>query len=273
MDRVLFNQEPVALRADFAISLDALNQWTTEDPNLPVGQEILQKLKETGIPDVENPSLTDKDRAKADQMRYIFDEWLGLFKNASTPDRIYTAFIKEMHQKQVMNTQEDSALFFRVCLDECVAVFEQEEFNGSSNDDMFMPTDGLAKLIILLVKLQGEANGAVRASKAAYLSSIMSLLVLVLNNHHIVRGEQFNQRVFFRLFSSILCEYYDNGLTTSDQNQEMTFVFADKFLVLQPFHVPGFVFGWLYLISHRAFVASLLNMPDEAVSSLAFLIS
>src|SRR5450755_1846593 len=101
---------------------------------------------------------------------------------------------------------------------------------------MFMPTDGLAKLIILLVKLQGESNGAVKASKPAYLNSIMSLLVLVLNNHHIVRGERFSQRVFFRLFSGILCDYYDTGLAASDQNQEMMFIFAEKFLVLQPFH-------------------------------------
>jgi CCR4-NOT transcription complex subunit 1 len=269
MDCVLFNQEPVALRADFALSLDALNLWNAEDSDLTVAKEILQKLKESGIPDVVNPAWTDRDRMKLDQMRYIFEEWLGLFKNPSTPSRIYAAFIKEMHQKQVMNTQEDSALFFRLCLDECVAVFEHEEFNGTGNsDDMFMPTDGLAKLIILLVKLQGESNGAVKASKSAYLNSIMSLLVLVLNNHHIVRGEQFNQRVFFRLFSGILCEYYDNSLNTSEQNQEMMFIFAEKFLVLQPFYVPGFVFGWLGLVAHRALLTGLLNMPDEAVSTL-----
>jgi CCR4-NOT transcription complex subunit 1 len=266
MDRVLFSAEPLALRADFALSLDALNQWSAEDTSLTTAKEILQKLKDSGIPDVVSPSWSDKDRIRLDQMRYIFEEWLGLFKNPSTPGRLYSAFIKEMHQKQVMNTQEDSALFFRLCLDECVAVFEHEEFNGTGNlDDMFMPTDGLAKLIILLVKLQGESNGAVKASKSAYLNSIMSLLVLVLNNHHIVRGEQFNQRVFFRLFSSILCEYYHNSLNTSDQNQEMMFIFAEKFLVLQPFHFPGFVFGWLGLVAHRALLTGLLNMPDEAV--------
>ena len=170
-----------------------------------------------------------------------------------------------MHQRQVMNNQEDSALFFRLSIDISVAMFEHESQNpGGSLDEAFLYIDALAKLVILLVKFQGESAGAVKANKSVYFNSILSLLVLVLNHHQVMRGEAFNQRVFFRLFSSVLCEYSLNGLQYTDQHRDMMFAVANKFLSLQPKYCPTFVYGWLSLVSHRFFMSSMLNMPERA---------
>ncbi|KAK2750994.1 hypothetical protein FQN57_000069 [Myotisia sp. PD_48] len=265
MSRVLLNDEPSALRSDFSGSLDALNQWLLEVPDLALAREIIQKLRESGIPEAANPLLSDGARSKRDQMEYIFSEWIGVYKFAGTTDRMYNAFLKDMHSRQVMNTQEDSALFFRLSIDISVAMFEHEFQNVNGNlDEAFLYIDALAKLVILLVKFQGESSGAVKASKPVYLNSILSLLVLVLNHHQVMRGDTFNQRVFFRLFSSILCEYAASGLAESEQHKDMMIVFADKFLSLQPKHVPGFVYGWLALISHRVFMAEMLTMENQA---------
>jgi CCR4-NOT transcription complex subunit 1 len=115
-----------------------------------------------------------------------------------------------------------------------------------------------------LVKFQGEGTGAMKANKSVYFNSILSLLVLVLNHHQVMRGEAFNQRVFFRLFSSMLCEYSMNSLQYIDQHRDMMFAFANKFLSLQPKYCPAFVYGWLSLVSHRFFMSGMLNMPDRA---------
>src|SRR5690606_8111862 len=193
---------------------------------------------------------------KRDQMEYIFSEWIGIYKFPGATDRTYVSFLKDVHNRQAMNNQEDSALFFRLGIDISVAMFEHESQNpNGSLDEAFLYIDALAKLVVLLVKFQGETAGSVRANKASYLDSILSLLVLVLNHHQVMRGEAFNQRVFFRLFSSILCEYASSGLQNSDQHKDMMFVFAERFLSLQPNHAPGFVYGWLSLISHRIFMA------------------
>ncbi|KLJ11442.1 hypothetical protein EMPG_09747 [Blastomyces silverae] len=265
IDRVLLNDEPSALRSDFSGSLDAMNKWVVENPELTVAKDIIRKLRESGIPETVNALLTDQARSKRDQMEYIFSEWIGVYKFAGSNDRTYSTFLKDMHQRQVMNNQEDSALFFRLSIDISVAMFEHECQNPTGNiDEAFLYIDALAKLVILLVKFQGESNGAVKASKPVYLNSILSLLVLVLNHHQVMRGENFNQRVFFRLFSSILCEYSMCGLQNTDQHKEMMSVFADKFLSLQPKHAPGFVYGWLALISHRLFMSGMLNMPDQS---------
>ncbi|KAH8695355.1 putative Ccr4-Not transcription complex subunit [Talaromyces proteolyticus] len=265
LDRVLFNDEPSVLRSDFSGSLEAMNQWLVEDPTLSVATEMVRKLRESGIPEVVNPLLNDKARSKRDQMEYIFSEWIGVYKFPGATDRTYHSFLKDLHNRQVMNSQEDSALFFRLSIDISVAMFEHESQNpNGSLDEAFLYIDALAKLIVLLVRYQGESPGAVRASKHVYLDAILSLLVLVLNHHQVMRGDAFNQRVFFRLFSSILCEYTMSGLSSSDQHQNMMFAFASRFLTLQPKYAPAFVYGWLSLISHRVFMSGMLNMPDEA---------
>ncbi|ODH38613.1 hypothetical protein ACO22_02249 [Paracoccidioides brasiliensis] len=265
IDQVLLNDEPSALRSDFSGSLDAMNKWVVENPDLSVAKDIIRKLRESGIPETANALLTDQARSKRDQMEYIFSEWIGVYKFACSNDRTYSTFLKDIHQRQVMNNQEDSALFFRLSIDISVTMFEHECQNPNGNvDEAFLYIDALAKLVILLVKFQGESTGAVKASKPVYLNSILSLLVLVLNHHQVMRGDSFNQRVFFRLFSSILCEYSMCGLEKTDQHKEMMSVFADKFLSMQPKHAPGFVYAWLALISHRVFVSGMLNLPDQS---------
>jgi len=270
MKEVLLNERPIGLRADFASSLEAMGLWLAEDPTLNVAQELMRKLKESGVPAYINGEPDERSRSKRQQMEYIFSEWVALCTHSSSTDRTFSAFISQLHQKQIMNTQEESALFFRLCIDASVEMFEREEMDPAGNtSDAYIWIDALAKLIVLLVKYQGEANGAVKGSKPAYLNSILALIVLVLNHHHVMRGERFNQRVFFRLFSSVLCEYHAIGRQGPDQDQEMMLVFANIFLVLQPLYIPGFVYGWLSLVSHRVFMPGLLKKPDEIVSDPA----
>ncbi|KAJ5386405.1 CCR4-Not complex component N.t1.c1 C-terminal [Penicillium cosmopolitanum] len=265
MSRVLFNDEPSALRSDFSGSLDAMSQWLSEDGSVAPALEIIRKLRECGIPEVANPLLSDQARSKRDQMEYIFSEWIGIYKASGANERTYLSFLQDMHNRQVMNLQEDSALFFRLSIDISVAMFEHESQNpNGSLDEAFLYVDALAKLVILLVKSQGENDGAVTLSKPAYFGSILSSLVLVLNHHQVMRGEAFNQRVFFRLFSSILCEYSVAGLQLHEEHQGMIFALANKFLSLQPRYVPSFVYGWLSLVSHRVFMSDMLNMPERA---------
>ena len=265
IDEMLFREQPIGLRADFASCLEAMGRWLAEQPSLVPAREILDRLRASGVPEVPVQDLDDQSRFKHDQMAYVFQEWVSLYTHPATNEKSYAAFIQDMHKRQIMNNQEDSILFFRICLEESVDVFEREEFSPvQSLSSAFGHTDALAKLIVLLVKYQGEANGAVKASKAAYLHSILSLVVLVLNHHQVMRGERFCQRVFFRLFSSILCEYNSSSTHGLAQEKEVLLVFADIFLILQPLHAPAFTYGWLALISHRVFMPALLSLPDQA---------
>ncbi len=268
MDEVLFNDRPVALRADFAGSLEAMGQWLLEEPDLSLGKQLIQKLRDSGLPEVIDGIADERSRIKRDQMEYIFTEWVGVCNHPGSTEKLCAAFISQIHQRQTMNNQEESALFFRLCIDAAVEAFEREESNPSGSlSDAFIEVDALAKLVSFLVKYHNEVGSAVSNGKASYLDSILSMFVLVMNHHHVMRGEHFNQKVFFRLFSSILCEFHDVARHGLEHDREIMLVLADKILALQPLYFPGFVFGWLTLVSHRLFMPGMLRMSDEQVSS------
>ncbi|KAI9697566.1 MAG: hypothetical protein M1836_004516 [Candelina mexicana] len=264
MSEVLLNDRPVALRADFAGSLVAMGQWLFEEPDLAIGKQLAQKLRDSGLTEFIDGVPDEQSRIKRDQMEYIFTEWIGVCNHPGSTDKLCAAFISQIHQRHIMDNQEDSALFFRLCIDSAVGAFEREELDPSGSlSEAFIEVDALAKLVSFLVKYQNQVDIVVTNGKASYLDSILSLFVLVMNHHHVMRGEHFNQKVFFRLFSSMLCEFHNLARQGLEQETEIMLVLADKILALQPLYFPGFIFGWLTLVSHRIFMPGMLRMSDE----------
>ncbi|KAL8994310.1 MAG: hypothetical protein Q9169_005683 [Polycauliona sp. 2 TL-2023] len=261
LDALLLHDQPVILRADFASSLCELGHWLAEDADLELAADLVQRLRDWGAPEVVPFEPDERSSIKEYQLVYTFREWLTLCDHPSSTEKILGTFISQLHQKQILNSPEDMGVFLRICIDLAVNHHENEESLGSS--DAYSTIDALAKFVVLLVKHQGEADGAVKASKSSYMDSLLSLIILVLNNHHVMRGEQFNQRVFFRLFSSILCEWNDLVQHSVQLDREMLLVFANAFLMLQPRYLPAFTYSWLILVSHRMFMPALLKLPDD----------
>ncbi|KAI4195486.1 MAG: hypothetical protein LQ346_003411 [Caloplaca aetnensis] len=265
MDALLLNDHPVILRADFVSSLNALGQWLSASPDQKAAADLVRKLRDWGLPEFPASEADEQVRAKKHHAEYTFNEWLALCGQPSPSEKVLGTFISQLHLRQMLNSQEDAILFLRVCIDCAVDAHERDDGIGANDGYFFI--DGLAKLIVFMVKHQGDAEGAVKASKTAYMHSLLSLVVLILNNHHVMRGEQFNQRVFFRLFSSILCDWNDHARYGFPEDREMVMVFADCFLMLQPRYLPAFTYSWLMLISHRMFMPALLKLPAEGVST------
>jgi len=264
LDHVLFSEHPSALRADFARSLEALSQWLAEDPELEVGKRVVTKLQTDqatdGLP-------TPPPATKQDQLEYIFDEWVQLIR-ADATEKSVAAFVHQLYDREILKTQEESALFLRACIDISLSAYEQEEAAHGTLDNAYVYVDAFARLIVCLVIYQGEADGAVKTSKAAYLESILSLVVLILCHHHRTRGEHFNQKFFYRLFSSLLCELNSAKKSLPGFPIEIMLVMSRAFLALQPRFFPGFSFAWLALISHRMFVPIMIRMVDQVVSQI-----
>lgn len=260
LDAVLLGDRPVALYADFARSLEVAWQWIAEEPELEVGQQLKQKLTQSGLPEP-RPRNTDN---RQDQMLYLFEEWVRLRGNPNASESAPSQFITQLYNRQHINDKDDLLTFLRLAIDSSVERFEQHMANNGTINDAYLATDSLAKLISMLVKGH-EQEGAVKTDKAAYLDSILSLTILVLNHHHVLRGEQFNQKPFYRLFSVLLCEFdtSDEELSVTERG-DITLVFARIFKKLLPTHFPGFITSWMSLISHRAFMPLLLRLPEQS---------
>ena len=206
-------------------------------------------------------------------MQYIFTEWLTLLAHADpqATNSVAVAFITQLHNRQILASQEDLLLFLRSAIDTAVHASERTDYLESSADptEAYFAIDGLARLIVLTVKNRGQADGTLKGDKIHYMKTILSFVVLVLNNHHVMREENFHQRAFFRLFSSILYDWHD--LVRGDnlaQDREMVLVFARIFLLLEPFNFPAFVYGWLSLASHRIFMPAILKLTGNEVCEI-----
>jgi CCR4-NOT transcription complex subunit 1 len=256
LDEILLNEHPSALRADFALSIDALTNWLAEDPSFDIGKQLMSKLQ------VSPPeqALTPPGTGNKDQLEYIFDEWVHL-QLPDTPKKSIAAFIYQLHQNKVMETQEESIEFIRTCIDASGASYEHEEYVMGNPDGATVKIDALSKLIVSLVVYHGEQDAADQNSKVRYFDSILVVVILVLCNHMKARGDRFNPKVFFRLFSTLLFELNeaakDDALATC--KAELFLAIAKAFLYLQPQNIPLFTFPWLTLISHRIFVPAMLE--------------
>lgn len=268
MDALLLNDHPVALRADFARSLSALGHWLSENPDSESAKELVQKLKDWGVKEVDDGTPDAQGLIKKHQLQYVFAEWTAICnaypKNPT--DQVFTAFIFQLHQRQVVNSTEDMTIFLRLCVDEALETYGLAIMDrDATSNQSFSKLDWLARLIVLLVKNQGQQNGSVRLHKAAYMDSILAAITLIINNHQVMEGDRFNQRVFFRLLSSILCDWHDFGREGYAQDRDMLFVFARNFESLSPRLFPAFTYSWLMLISHRLFMPSLLKLGNDEV--------
>ncbi|KAI9831825.1 MAG: hypothetical protein M1826_002857 [Phylliscum demangeonii] len=265
MDQLLFCDWPVALRADFANSLEILGEWSSLSPSPPTLEHLLHKLRAVPLFEAPNSTPEPGDLCHRDQVRYAFLEWTRLCTRPQVPDKAFVAFVVQLHHQQLINNEDDACTFFRVCMEMAV-----EAFDDAGNDpdahfgDSFNRVDALAKLVMLLTKYRGQADGEVKGSRTVYLSSMLTLIVLVLNHHHVTRQEKFAQRVFFRFFSSFLFEYHIMQRLFPDEHPGMMLVIGTTIAALQPTHFPGFIFAWLTLISHRFFMPAMLLLPDQA---------
>ncbi|KAH6678662.1 CCR4-Not complex component, Not1-domain-containing protein [Halenospora varia] len=263
LDIVLLNDSPIALYADFAKSLEVAWQWIEEDPAMEAGQQLKQKLTSSGLPQSISRAAEDRLTGRQDQMEYVFEEWVHLCNNPNATDKAIAHFVSQMYNKQIINSKDDLCLFLRLSIDASVDRFELIIRNNGTINEAYIPIDALAKLVAVLVKGR-EREGEVKIDKPLFLKSILSLAILVLNHHHVMRGEHFNQKVFFRLFSTVLCEVgtFDEDMAPADR-QSILLAFARSLLDIQPSYFPGFMFGWLGLVAHRDFMPHLLRLPSQ----------
>lgn len=264
MDQMLFNDEPTALRADFIHSIFAVYAVLKEQPTHTLALEISNKLKAHGVPQFVESALSDEAKAKQDQMTYVFREWCALYETTTYNEAMYAGFLRDFNRDQLINSSEDLVTFLRLTIEASISAYEIEaqSFRGSFAA-AFSKIDALARLIILLVKFQGEVDGAVKIEKATYLDSILSLIVLIVNNHQELRGVDFNQRVFTRLFTSILYDYAEFKFEASQEHTEFMLAFVRTFTSLQPMIIPAMAFGWTAMICHRVFIDGILGSGEE----------
>lgn len=257
LDEMLLGEHPVALRTDFVLTYDALNAWLNDEPDLKIAREILAKLQ---IPPGQlNGMPSPSSDHKVDQLEYVFEEWVRL-QRKDTPEHSYLAFLQQLHGHRVISDPTDALAFFRTCLNmSCASFSRASSMPYPTNDQSFVEIDALAKLVAYIIIYQAPVEGQTVAHRAKSLDAILRLIILVMNDHH-NKQQDWNGRIYYRLFSALLCELHSNrDQMNAEEEQEIYSVFARALLVLQPRYFSGFTYHWLTLLTHRLLIPAFLG--------------
>ncbi|KAI9023310.1 CCR4-Not complex component, Not1-domain-containing protein [Hyaloraphidium curvatum] len=259
---------PTATQNDFINSIEVLNRLAQRGKTTESLLSLLEEFRKR------NPMLTGKDLtvkengegvALRDQLQFLFTEWVRLYNHPGSNEKTQAAYILQLQQQGVLKGEDVSSLFFRVCTELSVELYlKHKSVPGAPQYLAYQAVDAFARLIVLFVKYHADGpNVNSNIARINLTTKILSIIVLVLVHVHEQRRTQFNQKPFFRLFSSLL---YDLN-TFQDSLQPIYFqilsALSNTFHTLQPIFLPAFTFSWLQLVSHRHFMAKLLSQEAQ----------
>ncbi|KNZ75310.1 General negative regulator of transcription subunit 1 [Termitomyces sp. J132] len=220
-----------------------ISNSTTPEPLMTLGRQTTVKPE------------TDQLREK---LFIWFQQWVAIYQRSHSPEKNFVPFITQLTKQGILKMEDVSSFFFRVCAESSVNSYMKCVATGDY-DYAFQALDAMSRLIVYIIKYHGDASGVNNdQAKVHYLTKILSIFVLVLANLHEEQGPVFQQKPFFRFFSSLLNDLHGIETHLGPVYFQLLIAISDTFSSLQPTYFPGFAFSWMCLISHRLFMPKLL---------------
>ena len=133
-----------------------------------------------------------------------FQQWVNIYQRSHAPEKSFVPFVAQLTKQGILKVEDLSSFFFRVCAECSVNSYSKCVATGEFTY-AFQALDAMSRLIVLIIKFHGDPAGVnVDQAKVHYLTKILSIIVLVLANMHEEQGVNFQQKPFFRFFSSLL---------------------------------------------------------------------
>ena len=208
----------------------------------------------------------ETEAALRERLAYYFLEWVRMYQMSPSPEQAFVAIVTNLQAQGILKGEEVTFLFFRVCAETALEGYAKSK--AADPVAALVPLDALSKLFVLLLKNYGDPTGAeADESKVRYLNKILSIVVLVLVQSHEQLGHEFDQRPFFRFFSSILNDLHhiEPSIPTAYLGC-LRAISSNTLSMLQPTLLPGFAFSWMSLISHHLFMPKILGADKDRVS-------
>lgn len=257
---------PIALRSEFAFTLDALSKYVGDESTEEGKQaknardDLFEFLKKSSLP----AAGVEKTPELYTQMGYIFTEWIKLLTHGESTEILQKYFIQDLFNKKILVEPDYFEAFFKAATEVSTTAFATEhEVRSRTQREVFLAVDAFAILIVQII-LNFDKDHPEEAID--YLRNIFGILILVLTNDHEAESN-WNERAYFRIFSSLLCWWNEASVTDKDATSHLDSYFfpfiGEVFNSLQPIIYPGFTFAWISLISHRMFLPRLLELPEK----------
>ncbi|KAF8226250.1 Not1-domain-containing protein [Tricholoma matsutake] len=263
----LSSDPPVASQAQFGYSIEILGQLSQAGKANDEVNRLLDDLRGIRRPSapvtpdnlpIPQPSVKPETEQLREKLFVWFQQWIAIFQRSHSPEKNFVPFITQLTKQGILKVEDMSSFFFRVCAESSVNSYIKCIATGDF-DYAFQALDAMSRLIVYIIKYHGDASGINNdQAKVHYLTKILSIFVLVLANLHEEQGPAFQQKPFFRFFSSLVNDLHGIETHLGPVYFQLLIAISDTFSSLQPTYFPGFAFSWMCLISHRLFMPKLL---------------
>lgn len=253
---------PIALRCEFAYTLDALCNYKPTDASEEVVRAKAARDSLFELLDFTRLKLPTAELVY-EQMGYIFAEWVKLITHGEMSRELQDDFVDGLYAAEILTNPEYVTVFFQAATEIAVAIFATEhEIRTRTQHETYLAVDALAVLTVRIISKVENSDDAVD-----YLEKILSIVVMSLSNDHEMAKQNWNERAYFRYFSSLLSVWSDelvlDANATAELNDRFYPLIADTLHTLQPIVYPGFTFAWVSLIAHRMLMPKLLELPNK----------
>ncbi|KAL0063300.1 CCR4-NOT core subunit cdc39 [Marasmius tenuissimus] len=253
----LTSEPPVATQSQFTFTIDVLSTLVNNGKANEEVNKLIDDLRGVRREAPRQASTKPGLEGIKEKLFLNFQGWVAIYQRSHTPEKNFVAYVTQLTRLGFGKEDEVSLLFFRVCAESSVDHY-MKCMNSGNYANAFIQLDAMSRLIVLMIKYHGDASGHNEQMKVHYLTKILSIFVLVLANLHEEQGPQFQQKPFFRFFSSLINDFHAIESSLGSAYFQLLICISDAFSSLQPTHFPGFSFSWMCLISHRLFMPKLL---------------
>ncbi|KAJ3553574.1 hypothetical protein NM688_g3537 [Phlebia brevispora] len=263
----LSSDPPVASQSQFVYTLDALAHLAQSGKANDEVHRLLDDLRGIRRPSSQGvvegtiarqPSTKPETEQMRERLVIWFQQWVSIYQRSHSPEKSFIPYINQLTKQGILKVEDMSSFFFRVSA-ECSVNSYSKCIAAGEYSYAFQALDAMSRLIVYIIKYHGDPAGVNNEqAKVHYLTKILSILVLVLANMHEEQGVNFQQKPFFRFFSSLLNDLHSIESSLGHVYFQLLVAVSDTFSSLQPMYFPGFAFSWMSLISHRLFMPKLL---------------
>lgn len=253
--------QPMYPRNAFAATLAAMLRLQEVGLETPAVNALIGAMRGSSRRSsvIENGDKAVVDEELHNRLKHLFLDWVRTFRKADSTERAFVPYIKYLQKENILSGDDVSSAYFQIAIN--VAV--DGDSGNIGQEEAFVGTDSLARLIILMVKNYGDKSGSPNLnSKVYYFNKILTIMSYTLVERHNELGDAFDQRPWARLFTSMLFElsHLEDALPKVFQGCIRTM--ANVLGHSQPTYAPRFAFGWMSIIAHRAFLPRLVGNQD-----------
>ncbi|KAE9361601.1 CCR4-NOT transcription complex subunit 1 [Phytophthora fragariae] len=199
------------------------------------------------------------------------EHWIAIYKEPTGNSKMHAQYLQMLKQYGLLADDESVSLFFKFGTELCVDACLKSSFAASDPAALkagakvplnYAVLDALTHLMALLVKYLDPSPAAKLQVLNHAVGAIANVLVAA---HDMSRKKKapFDQRVFFRMFVNLMKELTAQEPALDAIHLQVLNTFASAYNTLQPLGLPGFVFAWTELISHRCFMPLLLRAKQQ----------